>query len=116
MKAYRDLVNTSTFILLLVACAFVFDIHGQNLVPNGSFEEGVVCPTFLGTLDTECANWFGSMTAAEGEVWSTPDWYHDCSEVDFMSPPEVFLGVREPAEGIGYAGNRKLCPYIYHSD
>jgi hypothetical protein len=75
----------------------------QNLVPNGGFEEGVTCPEFLGDLDGRCLNWYTSIINSDNLNLS-PDWYHECSSVDILSPPEVALGILIPSEGDGYAG------------
>lgn len=88
---------------LLTFCFFGSQVSSQNLVPNGSFEEGMNCPTFIANLQDECADWFFSIVP-EDEMQPTPDWFHTCSEVDLLSPPDVAFGFQEPADGDGYAG------------
>jgi hypothetical protein len=79
------------------------NMSAQNLVPNGSFEEGVECPSFVANLDAQCSNWFGSVID-ELNFTPTPDWFHECSEFESLAPPNVAFGYKEPFEGSGYAG------------
>ncbi|MCA1761422.1 MAG: T9SS type A sorting domain-containing protein [Cryomorphaceae bacterium] len=76
---------------------------GQNLVPNGSFEEGINCPTQVGNVTLECADWYASLLSDPSSE-PTPDWFHTCSDVDLLSPPEVVFGFQEPSDGQGYIG------------
>ncbi len=82
----------------------------QNLVPNGSFEEGAEgyeCPNYIGFFDLECAHWYASIQdpTLDWENWPNPDWFHTCSSIDALSPPNVaFGGYQVPFDGEGYAG------------
>jgi len=76
---------------------------GQNLVPNGSFEEGVTCPTFIGNFDIDILDWYTSAINFNGFL-PTPEWYHTCSEQESFSPPDVAFGSQFPFDGNGYAG------------
>jgi OOP family OmpA-OmpF porin len=73
-------------------------IHGQNLVPNPSFESYTSCP--------------GSFHKSPGQFqlpgWTsptigTPDHFHVCSEGD-ADVPYNWAGVADAEEGNGYAG------------
>ncbi|MGB6036155.1 MAG: T9SS type A sorting domain-containing protein [Cryomorphaceae bacterium] len=88
------------FILALVVGSA--NLSAQNLVPNGSFEEGITCPTSTGNVTAECADWYGSISSADFEP--TPEWYHECSELDAFNPPTVAFGTQFPADGAGYIG------------
>lgn len=77
-------------------------VHGQNLVPNGSFEQYVECPDFL-----------NQMYRATG--WSryrgSPDYFNRCDVEDSIGIPSEAMGIplnafgwQEPATGDGYAG------------
>lgn len=69
---------------------------GQNLVPNGSFEQMMNCPDAQSQLD-HTAFWFSPTT--EG----SPDYYHACSTSGFGVPMSAYG--EEPAhEGDAYAG------------
>lgn len=85
---------------------FLYSISsGQNLVPNGGFEEGVEdCPIFIGGFNDECALWYSSISSHPDSLESSPDWFHECSEEDVLSPPEISFGTQIPFEGSGYAG------------
>ena len=87
----------------LLSCFLSAPLLSQNLVPNGSFEEGVTCPTGTANLESECLHWYFSLVP--DDFWQpTPDWYHTCAESDFFSPPNVVFGFKEPFDGDGYAG------------
>lgn len=97
----RSSPTAKSFLVFLVLMGIGFSSVAQNLVPNGSFEEGITCPSFVGNLTEECAFWYSSIIDDEG---STPEWFHECSEFDFFQPPEVAFGNQVPAEGGGYVG------------
>ncbi|MEM6878108.1 MAG: gliding motility-associated C-terminal domain-containing protein [Bacteroidota bacterium] len=56
-----------------------WSISGQNLIPNGGFEELDICPTDAGQAHT-LPGWRGILT---------PDLYHLCSENMNIQPPRV---------------------------
>jgi hypothetical protein len=80
-----------------------YSSKAQNLVPNGSFEEGITCPSFVGNVTEECAFWYGSLID-EAEADPTPDWFHTCSEFELLSPPQIAFGIQIPFDGGGYLG------------
>lgn len=65
---------------------------GQNLVPNGSFEEYVNCPETVGNL-SDCEQWFSAQNSC--------DYYHTCGS-DLLSPPSTIFGFQEPYAGEAY--------------
>jgi hypothetical protein len=93
----------SKFLLVLAMAAGSTVCSAQNLVPNGSFEEGINCPSFIANLDEECLNWYASIVLEDASK-PTPDWFHSCSELDGLAPPDVVFGTQLPADGDGYAG------------
>ncbi|MGB6038155.1 MAG: T9SS type A sorting domain-containing protein [Cryomorphaceae bacterium] len=93
----------SKFLFLLAIAAGSLNVSAQNLVPNGSFEEVVNCPEFSSNLDSECPHWYTSLISDDGIV-SSPEWFHTCSEVDVMTPPNTGFGNQPPFDGEGYAG------------
>jgi hypothetical protein len=99
--------NTSlkkyTSILSTLACLLSISLFAQNLVPNGSFEQGTNCPTFIGNLEEECLFWYHSINGQDGEN-ITPEWYHECSTADALSPPNTAFGYQIPLDGEAYAG------------
>lgn len=93
------------FFLFLSYCPF--NAEAQNLVPNGSFEEVVNCPSTLDALHYDCAYWYKSIQVPGEEMYNnpSPDWYHECGTADLLTPPTVsFGGYQEPYDGEAYAG------------
>lgn len=93
----------SRVLFLLAIMVGSTNMSAQNLVPNGSFEEGIECPSFIANLDAQCSNWFGSVID-DLNFTPTPDWFHECSEFESLTPPNVAFGYQEPLDGSGYAG------------
>lgn len=99
-------VFTSKFLKSLPLWMLVFSVaaqEGDNMVPNGSFED------FSGKLRR-----LGMIEAAEG--WSSPTgnssdlFSADAHAPDVMTPENVF-GKEEPKDGLNYAG---LITYSYN--
>ncbi len=72
-----------------------FFAQGQNLVPNGSFEDFTSCPSDLDQIDS-VYGWY--------RVLGTPDNLNECATVWYASVPNNLVGAQEPFEGNGYAG------------
>lgn len=75
---------------------------GQNLVPNGGFEEYTDCPDFLNQID-RATGW--------SRYRGSPDYFNRCDMADSIGIASEYLGVpsnavgwQEPATGNGYAG------------
>ncbi|MEX2232673.1 MAG: OmpA family protein [Cyclobacteriaceae bacterium] len=86
-------------------CFFLFSLlalpglsSGQNLVPNGSFEEYLVCPGSYSEHPWEfrLAGW-RSLTSG------TPDYFNTCSEGE-AAVPYNWAGVSDAFDGHGYTG------------
>ena len=88
---------------ILAFCFFGSQLYSQNLIPNGSFEEGINCPSTIGNITEECTAWYASLIDNEGPN-PTPDWFHECSEFDLLAPPDIAFGYQLPYEGGGYVG------------
>jgi hypothetical protein len=67
---------------------------GQNLVPNGSFEEHNGCPKTFGQFSF-CDTWL--------EFRNTPDYFHECSEY-FAGVPDNAVAFQYAKDGVAYAG------------
>lgn len=76
-------------VLLQVVC------RGQNLVPNPSFEDTVVCPNGTGQV-WKAANWY----VAE----KTPDYFNACCVIAAASVPQNLFDYQYPATGDAYCG------------
>ena len=79
---------------------FLFEtILGQNLVPNGNFENYSSCPAGIGQI-SKATPWFS--TSVFGPAGS-PDYFHECSIGD-SDVPNTFNGYQQPHSGSGFAG------------
>lgn len=78
-------------ILFIFYCKFCF---GQNLIPNGSFEQYNNCPIGLNNL-SDCADWqnFGN----------SPDYYNTCGSYCLV-PPNTCFAYQNPHTGNAYSG------------
>lgn len=95
----------SRVLFLLALLAGSVNVLAQNLVPNGSFEEGSECPMFLDDLHFRCNHWYKSIQEPGVPMNEnpSPDWYHACSELDELSTPNFVIGYQEPSDGGGIA-------------
>lgn len=79
--------------------AFLFALtftHGQNLVPNGSFEAYMDCPDYWNQLAGNVVGW---------NVCSpSPDYFNACRDSSDFGVPFNWRGYQEPSEGNGYIG------------
>ncbi len=87
---------------IFLACLFSLAIHtlkaqkpSENLVPNPSFEEIQDCDLYFEEFD-KVKDWKGYSF--------TPDIFHICSEISFLSVPRNIFDFQFPAHGRGYAG------------
>jgi len=84
-------------ILLFTATTF----YGQNLVPNGSFEQSYGCPQYLRTTDK-------NIKLVPGWNWptqdGTADYFHSCSTNGMTGVPKNNMGEAPTKEGNGYIG------------
>ncbi|GAB3899624.1 gliding motility-associated C-terminal domain-containing protein [Spirosoma agri] len=64
------MARQSTWLLILALALFCIQANGQNLVPNGSFEQYAQCPQ-QDNLLSEAVPWYNPSRA-------TPDFYHEC--------------------------------------
>ena len=96
----------STTLLLFFIGALTTGVFPQdNLVPNGGFEEVIECPQFLDDLHFRCAYWYKGIQTPGVPMNEnpTPDWFHGCSEFEYLTPPLTNSCFQEPFEGQGYA-------------
>lgn len=83
-------------LLLLMACCGIGKAHGQNLVPNGSFEEYTNCPTSFGQW-VNVVGWTSPFT-------QSADYYNACASGEVCSVPFNTAGYQYPAHGNAYMG------------
>src|SRR5437016_2157865 len=89
-----------SFLPLLFCFLFAMQTNAQNLVPNGSFEEHLDCPTYVGQIDS-FINWYGygGIPGFPG----TPDYFNSCAP-PVVSIPNNCMGVQGAFEGNSYIG------------
>jgi hypothetical protein len=80
-----------------VLLALFFHSHGQNLVPNPSFETQTGCPTTPGNFSI-VGNWFVCPTHG-----GSPDYHHVCGSSTFGVPVNIF-GNQLARTGSAYIG------------
>lgn len=80
--------------------AFVSVAHGQNLVPNWSFEEYTECPDNGGQLE-HATGWV--------RIQGTPEYYNACATDPAPAVPNNKLGYQAPHWGNAYAGIIVYC-------
>lgn len=79
-----------------VALTSVLLSAGQNLVPNGSFEEFTQCPEFVGFAQY-ATGWLNLHT-------NSADYFNRCQANIVAGVPFNTLGYQEPADGNAYIG------------
>ena len=95
------LKHLTKILIILFLVGFVSVSHGQNLVPNPSFENYINCPNGSSQIDS-CQLWFEPSTG-------TPDYFNSCftftqpwtSNVDI---PQNFMGYQVAKSGTAYTG------------
>ncbi|MGZ4056955.1 MAG: T9SS type A sorting domain-containing protein [Bacteroidia bacterium] len=68
---------------------------GQNLVPNGDFEQYYHCPTYVSQIDS-AKFWF---KASAG----TSDYFNQCGS-SYANIPNTFLGFQQARSGVAFSG------------
>lgn len=84
------------YIYILILLCFSYFSFGQNLVPNGDFENFSACPT-----------WLDQLSGADGwqPYLGTADFFHACDESGSVSTPNNSThGHQQPLSGEGYGG------------
>lgn len=79
-------------VLLITTCSFC---SAQNLVPNPSFEDTVMCP-FMGAQVAYARHWY----IAE----ETPDYFNECCVSSQISVPSNYFDFQYAATGFAYCG------------
>ena len=74
--------------------------HGQNLIPNGDFEQYNHCPTWLTQLDTALF-W---INPSEWPPGGSPEYFNQCAAGTSVGIPLNDFGEQLAHSGTGYAG------------
>ncbi len=83
------------YLFLCLGILVVSSAFGQNLVPNGSFEEYSTCPDNIGQAD-RAIGW----TVLTG----SPDYYNSCADTFLVDVPGNAFGYQQASDGQGYIG------------
>lgn len=82
--------------LSLICCVLVTPhAQGQNLVPNGSFEQYTTCPQFISSV---------YLTGWENLHTSSADYFNACNQNGVADVPFNEFGYQEAADGQAYVG------------
>lgn len=82
--------------IVLITTFFALNSYGQNLVPNGSFEDLVQCPEPNDYMEN-CQFWWSSK--------GTSDHFHSCATSPCIQTPSgTCFGFQVPLEGESYGG------------
>lgn len=85
-------------IYILLTCGIGY---GQNLVPNGDFEQFSGCPTNWSQIDSALF-WMNPTIGGTGA--GTPDYFNSCDTSFLVSVPSNSLGFQIPHSGNAYGG------------
>ncbi|HMG15004.1 MAG TPA: hypothetical protein VK590_06135, partial [Saprospiraceae bacterium] len=78
---------------LLLTCSIC---NGQNLVPNGDFEEYYHCPSNDGQIDS-AKYWINP------SIIGTPDYFNPCTTGN-ANAPNTWIGFQQARSGVAFAG------------
>lgn len=85
-------------IYILLTCGIGY---GQNLVPNGDFEQFSGCPTNWGQIDSAL---FWMNPTIVGAGGGSPDYFNSCATSFLVSVPSNPIGFQIPHSGNAYGG------------
>ncbi len=80
---------------ILILTTWTTFASGQNLVPNGDFEQYYNCPTYVSQIDS-AKFWF----KASG---GTSDYFNQCGS-SYANIPNTFLGFQQARSGAAFSG------------
>jgi len=88
-------------LLILFLLSTTFVVNGQNLVPNGNFEQYSGCPIWNSQLDSVLF-WINPAVPPTG---GTPDYFNQCAySFSGVSVPYNFPGYQLAHSGVAYCG------------
>ncbi|HKR07242.1 MAG TPA: hypothetical protein VJY62_21590 [Bacteroidia bacterium] len=86
-------MNKLCLIIMFITCGVC---NGQNIIPNGNFEQYSSCPSNTSQLDLALP-WFNPTQA-------TPDYFNQCATGFNPSVPYNYFGFQQTYDGMGYSG------------
>jgi hypothetical protein len=88
------------FLLVFGLLSTAFAGKGQNLVPNGDFEQYIGCPTATAQMDS-CLFWRNPANTITG---GTPDYFNQCANFSDVGVPGNIVGYQNANSGNAYCG------------
>jgi hypothetical protein len=85
-----------SFLLFIFLMVFIFNGKGQNLVPNGDFEQFNNCPAAANDFNGFVSGWFNPTTA-------TPDYFNHCNAGTLVGVPANGVGYQNAHSGVAYS-------------
>jgi hypothetical protein len=89
------------FLLVAYHLSLLTSLLGQNLVPNGDFEQHSACPTNLNQL-YKTYFWFNP--AIYPPNGGSPDYFNGCDSTNVAGVPSNWLGFQQAHSGNAYGG------------
>lgn len=108
-------------LICALLCTCLSPIWGQNLVPNGNFEQYNTCELYGASIDTSYTQYPALPFWSSATVSGTPDYFNEC----FINPnassliydvPNNHFGSQPAKSGAGYAGIGLLLNYGINND
>ncbi len=90
---------------LFVFSLIIYDLHAQNNVSNGSFEQNIGCPVTIASADSLVNNW-------DAVDISSVEYFHVCGVQPSVRVPSNMLGYQYAANGSAYIGQFS---YVYNN-
>ena len=86
------------YLLSILILLYQFNVNGQNLVPNPSFEQNSSCPTNFGQVQLRCTSW--------RDYCQSPDYFHTCyaGTGNIADVPVNSRGMQSALSGSAYIG------------
>ena len=96
-------------VLFIFYLFFIFNAKGQNLLPNGDFEQYSGCPSDISQLDSALF-WLNPFSNI---LISSPDYFNQCAGASALAGvPQNSIGYQHAHSGFGYAGIHRFYLFI----
>jgi len=87
------------YVLIIALAGLDLGVSGQNLIPNGDFEQYVGCPVTPGQFH------YDSVLFWESPIFTSPDYFNQCNLFTWsVSVPTNYAGYQVPQSGAAYSG------------
>jgi OmpA-OmpF porin, OOP family len=93
--------NLRSFTLFFYYILFSANIFSQNLIPNGDFEEMILCPDNQSASLSHTTFW---LNPSYYPPYGSPDYWHECTESGAFDIPSNWMGYQLARSGNACAG------------